>query len=495
MNEKKSHIKELFSHTVIYGFGLFINRFVSLLLIPLYTYYFLPEELGIFNVINSIWLVIGIFFVYGLDTSFIKFFATDKTIEEKSTTYSTTIILLSITSIVFSFIIFNFTSEISEILRLNTYKNSVVLLKLMCLVLLIDTIYRFPLLLLRAELLAKKYFAANLVSVIVNIASNFIFIIYYKQGIESIFYSYIISCIITLIITLFLTKKYLRLRFSFEKAKKLVFFGNKFIYIGLFILFIDVSDRFFIKYLLNDAEVGIYSANYKLAAGMSLIISAFRFAWTPYFLNLTENPDNKNIISKVFTYYVFAGLVLLFIFISFLSPMVKFQIGNFSILNENYWNGLKILPFILLSYFFAGIFSNLYAAPFFTEKTYMILIVTFFGFLINLFSNLLLIPKFGITGAAISTTISYFVMSASLYFLSQRVYKIYYNWNKITVISLCFIAGFMVSFFFKNFLINNNEIFSVFIDLIILFLTITILLYFKVIEISNIKGLFKSYKY
>lgn len=491
MDEKKSHIKELFSQTVIYGFGLFINRFISLLLIPLYTYYFLPEELGIFNVINSIWLVIGILFVYGMDTSFIKFFATDKTIEEKRTTYSTTLILLAITSVIFSLIIFNYSSDISKLLKLDTYNNSEFLLKLMCLVLLVDTIYRFPLLLLRAELQAKKYFVANIISVIVNISLNFILIIYFKLGIEAIFYSYIISCIITLIVTLFLTRKYLVLAFSFEKAKKLVTFGNKFIYIGLFILFIDVSDRFFIKYFLNDSEVGIYSANYKLAGGMSLIISAFRFAWTPYFLNLTEHPDNKKIISKVFTYYVFAGLALLFLFILFIPAVVKFKIGNFSILNENYWEGLKILPFILTAYFFSGIFSNLYAAPFFSEKTYIILIVTFSGFIINLISNIFLIQKFGITGAAVSTLIAYFFMSVLLYILSQKVYKISYQWNKILVISINFIMGFIISEVFRYYIFPYNQLLTIIIDIIIFLIVIGILSYFKVIEISNLKEIFK----
>lgn len=491
MEEKKSHIKELFSQTVIYGFGLFINRFVSLLLIPLYTYYFLPDELGIFNVINSVWLVVGIFFVYGMDTSFIKFFATDKTIEEKTLTYSTTMILLLITSSIFSLIIYYFTSDINYLLKLDTSADSILLLKLMCVVLLIDTLYRFPLLLLRAELQAKKYFIANLISVFVNISANFILIIYFKQGIVAIFYSYIISCIITLIVTLFLTKKYLKFQFSLEKAKRLVAFGNKFIYIGLFILFIDVSDRFFIKYLLNDAEVGIYSANYKLASGMSLIIAGFRFAWTPYFLNLTEHPDNKSIISRVFTYYVFAGLTLLFIFVSFLPPIVKFKIGNFSILNENYWEGLKILPFILSAYFFSGIFSNLYAAPFFSERTYIILLVTFFGFVVNFIFNLILIGKFGILGAAQSTLIAYFIMSVLLYVLSQRVYKIEYQWKKIFLITLFYFLAFVISYLFKDYIFKSNNILTFLMDIFILLLIILISFTLKIVEKYKIYELFK----
>ena len=79
---QKSHSKELFSHTFTYGIGLFVNRFLSFLLIPLYTYFFKPGELGVFNILQSVWLVIAIFYLFGIETAFIKYFTDEKIPEQ-----------------------------------------------------------------------------------------------------------------------------------------------------------------------------------------------------------------------------------------------------------------------------------------------------------------------------------------------------------------------------------------------------------------------------
>lgn len=481
---QKSHSKELFSHTFTYGIGLFVNRFLSFLLIPLYTYYFKPGELGVFNILQSFWLVIAIFYLFGIETSFIKYFTDEKIPELKSKIYSTTLILLSGTSLVLSFIIFLFAGNISGIFSFEDYPDSAFLIKILALVLFADTIYRFPLLLLRAELQAKKYLVLNLISVFVNLGFNIIFIAWMKMGIESIFYAYIISCVVTLIVSLFITKKYLVFDFSKEKAKELIIYGNKFVYVGLFILFIDVSDRFFLKYFTDDATVGIYSANYKLASGMGLIVAAFKFAWTPYFLNLSDNPENKNIISGIFTNYFFAGLLLFLGFAFFIPPVVTYQFNGLSLLGADYWSGLIIIPFILLSYFFSGLFSNLNVAPFFKDKTSYFFLVTLSGALLNFILNIILIPLLNIKGAAISTLVSYFFMFIFIYYLSQKIYEVKYDWKKIALIIFIFGTGYFISLLFKN-LLNLTGLYQFIINLLILT---------AILIISDITGIFKLKK-
>ncbi|MCX6163696.1 MAG: oligosaccharide flippase family protein, partial [Ignavibacteriae bacterium] len=128
-------------------------------------------------------------------------------------------------------------------------------------------------------------------TLLINLILNILFIVVFKLNIEAILYSYIISVIFTLFAGLIITKKFFSIKFSLKEAKELIIYGNKFIYFGLFLLLIDVSDRFFLKYFFDESIVGIYSANYRLGTVMSLAIAAFRFSWTPYFLNISENPD------------------------------------------------------------------------------------------------------------------------------------------------------------------------------------------------------------
>lgn len=444
------HTKDVFSQTLIYGVGLFANKFISFLLIPIYTYFFAPSDMGFYNIASSIWLVIAIVYVYGTETSFIKFFTDEKTKDKKSEVYSSTLLMILFSSIIFSAVIYLLSGTISGLVRFDNFESGKKVIKIISVLLFIDTLNRFPMLLLRAELNAKKYLIISLTAVVMNLLFNLLFIVILHKGVESIFYSLILADIISFTIGFAITSEYFKIFFSKETALRLLSFGNKFIFIGIFILFIDVSDRFFLKYFTDEATVGIYSTNYRLASAMGLIISAFKFSWTPYFLNIADNPDNKNIISDIFTKYIFAGALLFLIFGIFTEPLVTMKINGLSLLNEKYYNGTYIIPIIILSYFFSGLVSNMEVAPFFTNKTYFLLIVTAFGTLVNIAFNLILIPHFQMAGAAWATTLSYGFMFILIYILSQRVYRINYRWFTILKIAVITILIYLIYIFIKN---------------------------------------------
>lgn len=491
MSNPKSHIKELFSHTAIYGIGIMLNKVLSFLLIPVYTFYFSPADLGLYNLIQSLWLFIILIYVYGMETSFIRFFIDSKEEKIKKEIYSTTLILITATSLVFSIIIYFLAGAISNFIGFDNLEKGKYLIKILSVLLFFDTISRFPLLLLRAELNAKKYFYISVISLFINLLLNFLFIIVFKLNVESILYSYIISVIFTLLAGLFITKKFISFKFSLKEAKALVVYGNKFIYFGLFLLLIDISDRFFLKYFYDESAVGIYSANYRLGTVMSLAIAAFRFSWTPYFLNLSNNPENKKIISGTFTYFIFAGLFLFLFFAFFTEPLVKLFFGSFTLLDSKYYSGLVIIPIILLSYFFSGLFANLNVVPFYTNKTSILFFISLEGLIINTVLNILLIPKYQMLGAAYSTLLTYIVMFIHIYIISQRLYKIEYQWKSLSVLILSSVVLFILYYYVNNYTsletIGKIAIYSL---LLIAFLVISSVS--KTIKISNIKLLIRK---
>ncbi|HCN38593.1 MAG TPA: hypothetical protein DIS94_12875, partial [Bacteroidetes bacterium] len=229
-------------------------------------------------------------------------------------------------------------------------------------------------------------------------------------------------------------KSFFKPSVSIKVIKKLLQFGNKFIYIGLLIILIDQSDKFFLKYFFDESTTGIYSAISRLAAAMGILMATFKFTWTPYFLNLEKTEENKNAISDIFTYFIFSGMFLCLIFSFFIPVIVSFKFGNFSFINENYWIGLPILHILILAFLFSGIFTFLNVAPFFSDKTYLLLIITFIGFVLNISLNYFLIPLFDMSGAAYSLLFTYLIMSVLILILSQKIYPIKYKYSKILIL-------------------------------------------------------------
>jgi len=168
---------------------------------------------------------------------------------------------------------------------------------------------------------------------------------------------------------------------------------------------------------------------------------------------------------------------------------VKITFGSYSILNVKYQIGLSIVPMVLLAYFFSGLFANLNVAPFYADKTSKLFIVTAEGFLLNIILNFILIPKFQMNGAALATLLTYSVMFLHVYYISQKIYKINYDWKKITKIIFITIIIFAVYYVLKS--LDTNSTLLILISLILIILYISLLSILKIINLSSVKILFK----
>ncbi|MGE5499449.1 MAG: lipopolysaccharide biosynthesis protein, partial [Syntrophothermus sp.] len=115
------------------------------------------------------------------------------------------------------------------------------------------------------------------------------------------------------------------------------------------------------------------------------------------------------------------------------------------IIGSNYRSGLDVIPIVLLGYLFNGIYYNFTAGIFIKEKTKHLPYITGIGALVNIAVNYALIPYWGMTGAAFATLASYVIMAAVLFAVTQKFYKIDYEYIKIAGIFACigiFAAGF-----------------------------------------------------
>jgi O-antigen/teichoic acid export membrane protein len=482
----QEQIKKIFSDTIIYTAGNVFNRLLPFLLLPVYTYYFAPEQYGVFSLVYSFWFLVVVFYLYGMETAFQKFFIEAKSFDERKSIYSTTLIMVLATSVLFSIIIYFLSPFLAE--RITGGGTNVLLFRLLAFILIIDSLSRFPLILINALQKSVLYSVINSFGVIVNVGTNLIMIIGLKMGIEAIFYSYAISYAAIFVISAVFTFNYLSFEFSKLQARTLFRFGHVFIYYGLFIISIDLIDRFMLEYFKGKEIVGIYSACYRIGIVMNLLISGFRTAWMPFFLNMKEDEGNREIFSKVFTYFCFGGLVIFLAMSLLADDLVRLKIFGYSLLNDAYQSGLVILPYILLAYLFYGLFTNLNVASYFKDKIKYLVISSAAGFVSNIIFNLILIPVYSFIGAAISTTISYFIMFITLYFYSQKVYRIDYEWKKIITGVIFTGIVFAVNILISDYL-KIGYLWKIIIEILSVIILFTVL--FRS-NLHNFKSLFRA---
>lgn len=463
-------LKELTKDTAIYGISTMIGRFLNFILVPFYTNIFDPGDYGIVMIVYSYIAVLNIVFIYGMDAAFLKY-AAFKEIGDDKDNFSTPYISVLFTSIIFSAIITLMHNYVTVWIGIPVEYSLIIILS--AAILFIDANAVIPFLKLRLERKAKQFAAIKVSNILLNILLNVILIVGLKWGIEAIFISNLIASLLSLVLVSPTIKQYFKLVFHKTLFQRLLQFGLPYLPAGIGIMLVQVVDVPILERLTDLETVGIYKANYKLGIFMMLFVNMFQYAWQPFFLQNAKEENAKQMFSKVMTYFSIVGFTMLIILSLFIDDIVKIDFWGFSIIGSQYWTGLDIVPIILLGYLFNGFYVVFSAGIYIEEKSIYAPIVAGIGAITNIASNLILIPEFGIMGAAFATLISYAVMALGYFTVTQKYYKIDYEFSRL--IKLFILVIFIGAAYY--FLRSTNEM-NIIVKLTILIVYLSIIFKF-----------------
>jgi O-antigen/teichoic acid export membrane protein len=470
-------IKQLSKETAIYGISTMVGRFLNFLLVPFYTHIFTRTEFGIYSNIYAFIGIFNIIFVYGMDAAYLKHASKVQTGDDKDN-FSTPFLLVFSTGIVLSILIIIVRFPILSLLEVPASYSKLIIYSAG--ILLVDTLNVIPFLKLRLENKATKFAAFKLTNIIINIIFNLILLLVFKFGIEAIFISNLIATLSSLILLSPTIRQNLRFKFYTPLLKKLLRFGLPFFPASIAAMLIQVIDKPILAHLKDLKTVGTYNACYKLGVFMLLFVSMFQYAWQPFFLQNAEEKNAKELFSKILTLFSIVGGITVIFFTLFTDNIVKFNFFGRSLIAAAYWGGLKIVPIVLLAYLFYGLYVVFSAGIYIKEKSLYVPLVTGLGAIINVGFNLILIPGFSIMGAAFATLASYVVLAAGFFIVTQKFYKINYEYSKVLKI---FSAILIINGIYYYLLYNN---YLYFVYKLIMFLAFTLFIAFFVFEKKEI---------
>jgi O-antigen/teichoic acid export membrane protein len=171
--------------------------------------------------------------------------------------------------------------------------------------------------------------------------------------------------------------------------------------------------------------LGIYGNCYKLSVFMSLAIQAFKYSAEPFFLGKKTAENSKENLALITHWFV---IVCAFLWIGVSSNL--FWIKKLFLGRAIYWEGIEIVPILLLANLFLGIYYTQSVWFKVKDKTYVGTIITLIGLLITLVGNVIFIPKFGYMACAWSFLASSIVMAALCYIGGQMYDPAPYQWKK-----------------------------------------------------------------
>ncbi|MHB1687482.1 MAG: lipopolysaccharide biosynthesis protein [Ignavibacteriaceae bacterium] len=424
-------LKQLTKDTGVYGISTIGGRVLTFLLVPFYTHVFDTRQFGIFSTLYSFIGVLNVLMLYGMDAAYLKF-ASNPVLGDEKDNFSTPYLSVLSVGIVVSGLIILSKSYIYSLLDIPT--NYFYLVYYIVGILLLDAVSVIPFITLRLERKAKKFALFKTINILTNVLLNFFLIIKLKWGIEAVFFSNLVASLFSFILLMPEVVKKIKAKINLGLLKRLLKFGLPYFPAGIAAMLIQGVDRPIINHLTNLETAGLYSANYKLGIFMMLFVNMFQYAWQPFFLQNAQEKNAKELFSKVLTYFTLAGSFILVVLSLFIDDLVKIKILGHSIIHQSYLSGLNIVPAVLFGYMFLGIYTIFTAGIFIKEKSFYVPIVTITGAAVNIGLNFMLIPLIGIMGAALATLAAYFVMAIIYFFVTQRFYKIDYEYVKLAKI-------------------------------------------------------------
>ncbi|MFQ5632098.1 MAG: lipopolysaccharide biosynthesis protein, partial [bacterium] len=286
-------IKRLTKNSAIYGIGHIFARSIAFFLLPIYTNFLSPDDFGVAVLLISLLAILNIFYVYGMDSAFLRYYIEAESSQEKQEIFSTALWTIFTTALLLSSIGYLLSENVAEILFSD--RDVASLLKMCCGILFFDGIAAILYLVLRAEEKSLHFVSLKSIAAIITLALNWLFIIAWGWGIDGIFWANLASAGASVILILPFILKKLAFAYSFTSLKMLLKFGLPYIPSTLSVILMDVIDRFFIETFLGKSAVGLYGAGYRLGMLMALFVAAFRFAWHPFFLATAKEANAKEI--------------------------------------------------------------------------------------------------------------------------------------------------------------------------------------------------------
>jgi len=189
---------------------------------------------------------------------------------------------------------------------------------------------------------------------------------------------------------------------------------------GLMVQALNLADRLILVRFQPLAVVGIYDKAYALGAGVKFGLSPFETAWQPFVLSRLRLPEAPRILAGVITYAA-AAFVALALGIALFGREILMAL---TFTRPVFWTGAPVIPVVVLAYLLHGAFLLLSIGIGIEKRARYYPMITAAAAGTNIALDLVLIPGFGMMGAAWATVAGYFVMATLGGIISHRLYPI-----------------------------------------------------------------------
>lgn len=458
--------KLLARHSIIYGIGTSVNKIAGFLLLPIYTRYLTTHDYGIKELVGLSTDIIGVLTAASISTAFYRFYFEYKEEHERNLVVSSSYIFLGTFGLL-SVALLCFSAPLLAKYILNSSSLSILFLVAFA-SLWFQMLNGIGLNYLRVTMKSLQYILLSFFRLFLAIALNIYFIIFLHMGVLGILVSTLITSIVVFFILNVPQLYRVGFRFSPKIVREMLKFGLPMIPSQMGSFIVHVSDRFFLKAYCSIADAGLYALGYRFGGLPGTFVSEpFNQVWQPRRLEVYEQDNSEEVFGRIFTYF------LVLICFTALGVAVLTKDVLMIMAEKEFWPAYRIVPIIVLANVIFTFNYHFNMGIIIEKKTKYFAYINSSNAALNLALNFILIPRYGIYGAAFATLFSYSYLTVLTYYFSNKFFKIGFEFMRMGKIAAA--AGLI---YIVSLQVNLHSLYAdVFVKLLII-CTFPLVLYF-----------------
>lgn len=419
-----SEIRTLGRHAAIYGIGNMLAKLTSFIMLPIYTQYLTPADYGVLELTSMTLDFLAIMMGMNVAASVYRFYAEEDSKLGRDLVMSTAAIGKVATALLLAVGGLFLSPWLAQVVT--PEKGHADYFRLFFLIFIMQSAELVPFLLCRALHRSVMVVTINFARLIGLLSLNIVFVVHYEMGVKGILLSnLIVSTIVAAAMLRFLFRS-TGFSFSTKLFMEMTRYSFPVGFVSLGNFFLVFSDRYFLNHYVGPAAVGVYALAYRFGFVLAAFIATpFQQIWGPERFQIAKRANAPDIYRRVFLYFnIGLGCTAMFISL-FVRDVLKVMS------DPNFWGAYAVVPVIMVAqilHHWTG-FNNL--GLFLAKKTKKFAWGSAVAIPSVLLLNFVLIPRYGVWGAAIATIIAYVLRFVVIQTLSQREYRINYDWARI----------------------------------------------------------------
>jgi O-antigen/teichoic acid export membrane protein len=422
-----AQLRRLAKHSAIYGLGGLVSRILAVLLLPLYTSYLSPTDYGRVETLVALTAILVTLLRAGISNAFFRFYFDSPEHAARVRVLRTAFWFTIATSTIGLALGWLLAGSIAELLNLGADQDGLVRAAFVGLWAQMN--YEQLTALFRVEERSLAFVTASLANVALTIATTVALVVAFDQGALGVIVGNFTGTLAIYLALLGYRREQLGLQFDRMLLRRMNRFGLPLVPSGVALWALNFSDRFFLAHIAGQDDVGRYSLGVRIASAMVLLLVAFRTAWPAFAYSIDDDREARRTYAFVLTYLLFVACWLS-LALGVLAPWLVQVLAR----DDAFWAGADVVAPLAFAGTLWGAYTVVSIGIGRLRRTQFNWVITGSAAALDVVLNVILIPPYGIRGAAASALAAFALMFVAMAVYAQRLYPVPYQWRRVATL-------------------------------------------------------------